>query len=73
MESDVPDISSETSLDVTIGAKLNLDFAGTLPLKEVRLGGRRKSGTISAARFPDYVTGPGEVYVKPLGLSVFIR
>ena len=73
VESDVPDISSETSLDVTIGAKLNLDFAGTLPLKEVRLGGRRKSGTISAARFPDYVTGPGEVYVKPLGLSVFIR
>ena len=41
-------------------------------VKEVRLGGRRKSGTISAARFPDYVTGPGEAYVKPLAASVLI-
>lgn len=72
-ESEVPEISPETSLEVATGAKLNLDFAGTLQLKEVRLGGRRRSGTISAARFPDYVTGPGEAYVEPSGLSVIIR
>lgn len=50
-----------TAIDVAAGAKLRLDYFGTVRVQHVRIGGRSYSGLIPSARFPSAVTGPGEI------------
>lgn len=65
----------DKSLTVAVaeGAKLALDNLTTNEVSEVRLGGRRCSGFITAERFPDYVTGQGALYAEPRGSVLFFR
>lgn len=72
-ESDVPTAREDISIDVASGAKLRLDFSGTMNAGLFKIGGRRHSGVINAERFPDCLSGPGSIYVKPTGLSIIVR
>lgn len=69
----LPDVDENLEIRVETGAKLRLDFAGTLPVSRVRLGGRAASGTVSAETDPDYILGPGALEIKPRGLTIYIR
>lgn len=68
----LPDLAN-VAVDVAAGAKLRLDYFGTVRAQHVRIGGRSYSGLISSARFPSSVTGPGEIYVEPKGLYILIK
>ena len=58
---------------VAAGAKLDLRFTGTKKVEKVRLGGRPRSGLISAETDPEYLSGPGELWVEPKGMTILIR
>ena len=58
---------------VAAGAKLRLDFGGTLPVAGLRLGSRAVAGTVSAATHPEFISGPGALEVKPRGFYLYIR
>ena len=68
-----PSVPSTLSVAVDKGAILHLGYAGNIRLEELRLGGRRVSGTITAERFPEFITGEGSVFVEPKGLSIILR
>ena len=60
-------------LEIAKGAKLDADFNGRQKVTSVRLGGRRRSGVISAATDPEYISGDGELFVEPNGLMLIVR
>ena len=66
-------LDAEKSISVATGAKLYLGFTGCQQVKEVRLGGKRRSKIISAATYPEFIEGPGEVYVEPKGMTLLVR
>ena len=72
---DVPDIAVETEITATLtdGAKLRLDYPGTLELSRLRVNGRHLWNEISAETCPDSIAGPGKVYVEPLGTVLYVR
>ncbi len=61
------------AITVAAGAKLDLDFDGTLTVKGVTLGGLEKSQIISATTCPDYVTGAGALYTPQRGTLIKVR
>lgn len=62
---DLPGISAKTGvLNVETGARLRLDYDGTLRLGALTLGGKTVEGEISSATKPDFISGPGKIYVK---------
>lgn len=61
------------AIRVAAGAKLFLDAPTTNAVSEVRLGGRRRHGVVSAETFPEYVTGPGALLPADRGAVVVIR
>lgn len=63
----------DLTIAVAKGARLALDTQTTNEVAEVRLGGRRRSGLITAARFPDYITGTGALKTPNRGLTVIVR
>ena len=69
-EAETPDISRSTSLAVENGAKLRLDFTGTLQLRQLKLGGHSVSGIVDASRFPEFLSGPGALFSRPLMVIV---
>ena len=73
LASETPNLPETMTLNVAEGAKINLDFTGTNRLERVRLGGRSRSGVISAETYPDYVTGPGALLPAEHGLMLLIR
>jgi len=65
---------SNTKIELTDGAKLNLDFAGTIRSGSVTIGGNRvTSGTITAQKYPSYVTGAGTLEVVSRGTLISIQ
>ena len=65
---------SNTKIELTDGAKLNLDFAGTIRSGSVTIGGNRvTSGTITAQKYPSYVTGAGTLEVVSRGMIISIH
>jgi hypothetical protein len=60
-------------VSVVQGAKLDLDFGGTLKVNGVALDGREKSGVISAATYPEFVTGAGALYTPARGTIISVR
>jgi len=72
-EAEMPDIPETLKLDVATGAKLHLDFAGTGTVQRVRLGSAPHSGILSAETYPDFITGPGCLYVEPRGAVLIFR
>ena len=72
-EEAAPAMDAATELYVAEGAKMRLDYTGRLVVERLSLGGKRYSGVIRAADFPGYLDGPGEIEVRPRGLTVIIR
>ena len=66
-------IPEDMKISVAAGAKLDADFTGVRTLAEMRLGGRRVSGTISSETHPEYISGAGMFYVQPKGTCVLFR
>jgi hypothetical protein len=61
-------------LAVEAGARVRFDFQGTNTLSGVVLGGKSRTGVISAETYPAYVSGPGALYVKERrGLAIILR
>lgn len=69
----IPDVAENARLTVRDGAKLALDYDGKVVVGSLSLGGTRVSGTVSAKTHPAYLTGMGEIEVKPLGGILIIR
>ena len=69
---DVPDIAEDTSIEITEGAKLRLDFPGTLKLDNLKYNGRSYSGTLTAENCP-FILGPGVLDVKAKGTVLMFR
>lgn len=70
---DAVTLRPDLTIAVAKGARLALDTQTTNEVAEVRLGGRRRSGLITAARFPDYITGTGALKTPNRGLTVIVR
>ncbi len=69
----LPDVPENLSIAVATGAKLVLDFDGEITLVSCRLGGAGRAGEITAEKYPQYLSGPGRLYVKPRNLVILIR
>jgi len=54
-------IPKGVALDVADGAKLLLNYVGTLPVTTVRYKGKTLTGSISHATCPEFVYGAGEI------------
>lgn len=68
-----PGFDEDAVVRVAAGAKLDLRFTGTKKVQKVRLGGRPRSGLISAETDPEFLSGPGELWVEPKGMTILIR
>jgi hypothetical protein len=60
-------------IDVAEGAKLALDFEGTLPLKTVRYAGKTVGGTLNAATHPEFIIGRGTIFSPSKGVLLTIH
>ena len=67
------DMPEYLAVSVSAGARLVADFAGTCRIGSMRLGNRRVSGDISAASYPDYISGAGAFYVQPKGVTITFK
>lgn len=72
---DVPDIAVETEITATLtdGAKLRLDYPGRIELAMLRVNGKCLWREISETTYPDYITGPGSIYIEPLATVLYVR
>lgn len=69
----IPDLPSATKISVAEGAHLALDYAGTVKVAGLSLGGMKVAGIANAVTHPGYLTGMGEIKVEPAGLTVIAR
>ncbi len=70
------ELSSNLEIEVARGARLSLDFVGTNKISRLVIGGRRRSGLVSAESRPDLfglLSGPGALYVPPSGSALILR
>ena len=60
-----PELPENATIKVKLadGEKLRLDYPGLATVRTLKVNGRSLHGTVSAATYPDYVTGPGSVNV----------
>lgn len=58
---------------VADGASMHLGFSGTNRIGRLMLGGHYRSGFISSKTHPDFISGPGCLYVERRGGCVIIR
>ena len=70
---DVPSVPEKMRISVAEGARLQLDFPGTVKTGPVTLGGVVHVGTISAATCPDYISGMGTLEATSDGTMVLFR
>ena len=65
----------DKDLQLTLGAtsRLRLDFDGTATIKGLRLGGRKTIGVIDANHASGLVSGPGSLFVPPVGSTIIFR
>ena len=68
-----PEIPEYARIIVSDGGKLRLDYNGCLDLAKVKVNGRSLTGEISAARYPDFVCGPGRAFVETKGFVMTLR
>jgi hypothetical protein len=61
------------ALEVASGAELVLDFDGVIQLDEVRYDGHLVDGTISAATYPEFVSGSGSIYSAASGTLIMVK
>ena len=70
---DAPSVPKKMKLSVASGARLVLDYPGTVKVGRLSLGGVRKSGVVNAATDPDYIGGIGSLEVVPVGIAVTFK
>jgi len=63
----------DLELALTEGTQLDLDFSGTVTLKNVSYGSRNYSGEIKADSSHLFVSGEGIVFVAPRGSMISVR
>ena len=56
-----PDMAGNIALSVKSGARLRLDYEGTVQVGSLTLGDRKLHGVVDAASCPDYIDGPGKI------------
>ena len=66
------DAFAGASVELAEGTALELDFDGTVELKDLVYAGRRRCGELNASNCP-FIRGVGTVYVRPHGMKVIIR
>lgn len=69
---EAPDLNPLLRVSVQEGAKLRLDYPGTVTVSRVSFNGRLARGVVTAETDPDYVTGPGAMEVVPVERGMFI-
>lgn len=69
----VPEIPAETKVSVASGARLALDYSGTVKVSSLTLGGTKVSGVANAATHPEWITGMGAIEVVPSGFMMIVR
>lgn len=72
----LPEVPANTKITVASGAKLKLDFDGSLDVGTVTLGGTKVyGGEVSAASHPDFIEGTGKLGVTTSnkGMLLLIR
>ena len=70
---DVPSVPKKMGITVASGARLVLDYPGTIKVRRLKLGGVSKVGIVNAATDPDYIGGIGSIEVVPSGITVNFR
>jgi len=70
---DVPSVPEKMRISVAEGARIQLDFPGTLKTGPVTLGGTAYVGRITATSHPDYVSGMGALEAVSSGTIVTFR
>jgi hypothetical protein len=66
-------IPRATQLDVAAGARLNLNYVGTVPVTTVSYNGRILVGTLNSQTHPEFVSGAGEIYSSPKGTLIRVQ
>ena len=67
-----PDIQESTSIEIASGAKLRLDFPGTLKVDGLKYNGQSYSGILTAETCP-FILGAGTLEVKAKGTVILFR
>lgn len=70
---DAPSVPKKMKLSVASGARLVLDYPGTVKVSRLSLGGVRKNGVVNAATDPDYIGGIGSLEIVPTGIAVSFK
>ena len=70
---DAAPLATESELDVATGARLALNYTGIQTVGRMAFGGRSFSGELSAAAAPDYLEGPGLLFVQPSATVITFR
>jgi len=68
-----PVIPKTTVLDIAAGARLNLNYVGTVPITTVRYGGRFIEGTLTSRTHPEFVSGAGALYSPAKGTLIRVQ
>ena len=72
-ETRAPDIPETLALELSDGARLRLDFAGTNRIDRLRLNGKSVAGYIDASHPSGLVSGIGCLEVRPKGTVIMFR
>ncbi len=70
---ETPRLSEDLEISVSAGAKLALDFSGTVKVGRLRIAGRNYSGIVDASTVPGVITGQGAFEVKTRGMILILR
>ena len=68
-----PSVPPQVKIDVAEGARLDLDYDGTVQVCGLSLAGRGQVGVVDATTCPGFLTGRGKLDVRPNGTIVLFR
>ena len=67
------DLVRVEKIDVAEGARLDLDYDGTVQVGGLSLAGRGQVGVVDATTCPGFLTGRGKLDVRPNGTIMIFR
>ncbi len=70
---EAPDAPQDIEIVVAEGAKLALDFPGTMKVGRLKIAGRNYSGTVDASIAPGVLSGQGKLEIKQHGFMLIVR
>lgn len=69
---ETPRLSEDLEISVSAGAKLALDFSGTVKVGRLRIAGRNYSGIVDASVAPGVLSGQGKIEVEQHGVMLIV-